>query len=134
MWFAAVGMAVNVAGSLLLFPVYQHVGIAIASSLAGWINAILLAGTLMKRKDFQIDSLLGKRLALLLAASGIMGAAVYFGAKIAGAYLYHDLLFTRAAALAVLVGFGVMLYAVLCQITGAANFLSFAKRLRRRGP
>ncbi|MEM8812294.1 MAG: murein biosynthesis integral membrane protein MurJ, partial [Pseudomonadota bacterium] len=44
MWFAIVGVVVNVAGSLALFPVYQHVGIAIASSLAGWVNAALLGG------------------------------------------------------------------------------------------
>ena len=131
MWFAGIGMVVNVAGSLLLFPIYQHVGIAIASSIAGWVNVLLLAGTLMKRDELQIDSLLMKRLILLSMASAVMGAGVFYGAQTAEPYLFHSMLFTRIAALGGLVGLGIVLFAGICQITGAADFLALFKRLLR---
>jgi len=132
MWFAGISMIVNVAGSLALFPMYQHVGIAIASSVAGWVNALLLAGTLARQDELKIDGLLVRRLALLSVASALMGVCVYFGADAIESYLFHPILFMRVAALGVLVGFGITLFAVLCQLTGAADFLSFGKRLLRR--
>jgi len=131
MWFAGVSMVVNVAGSLLLFPVYGHVGIAVASSLAGWINALLLVGTLMRQDELRTDALLLKRLALLLLASALMGAVVTFGAALAKPFLYHDLLFVRAAALTGLVGTGVVVFTGLCQITGAADFVMWLRKLKR---
>ena len=56
MWFAGVAVAVNVAVSLALFPFLAHVGIAIATSLAGWVNTVLLAVTLHRRGQFTVDS------------------------------------------------------------------------------
>ncbi len=69
MWFAGVAVAVNVAVSLALFPFLAHVGIAIATSLAGWVNAVLLAVTLRRRGQFTVDALLARRLPLLALAS-----------------------------------------------------------------
>lgn len=132
MWFAGISMVINVAGSLILFPTFQHVGIAIASSAAGWVNALLLAGTLMKQNELQIDSLLLKRIFLLCVASAAMGAGVYFGAQVLSSYLYNDALFIRFASLGILVGLGVGLFVVLCQVTGAADFLSPVKKVLRR--
>src|SRR5690606_39090485 len=48
MWFAAINLVVNAVGSLVLFFLFErigwmpHVGIAIATTVAGWINAGLL--------------------------------------------------------------------------------------------
>ena len=53
MKFAAVGMAVNVCLSLALFPVFKHVGIALATTIAGWVNTALLIVVLYKTRAFR---------------------------------------------------------------------------------
>jgi putative peptidoglycan lipid II flippase len=77
MWFAGVSVVVNIAVSLALFPFLAHVGIAIGTSLAGWVNAGLLAVTLWRRGQLHPDAELEKRLPLLLLASLLMGACLY---------------------------------------------------------
>ena len=46
MIYAGIGMAANVMLALLLFVVLGAIGIAIATTIAGWLQAALLAGTL----------------------------------------------------------------------------------------
>lgn len=132
MWFAGANMVVNVAGSLALFPYLQHVGIALATSVAAWVNVLLLAGTLARNGDLVVDVFLIRRLLLLGVASLVMGIGVYYGAIAGHDMLFNDLLAIRAAALGVLVGFGVALFAALCQVTGAADFLGLLRRILRR--
>jgi putative peptidoglycan lipid II flippase len=120
MWFAAGSVAVNIAGSLILFPALGHVGIAIATTLSGWTNAILLSTTLMRRGHFRSDAALRRRAPLLLLASVLMGAALY-GANLGLARFFEagQSGLTHAAALAALVMAGVLAYAAAAQITGA---------------
>ena len=128
MWFAMASVAVNICGSLALFFVIGHVGIAIATSLSGWTNAILLSTTLMRRGHFRFDAALRKRAPLTLLASALMGAALYYVDRGVAPYFEpgHSLT-VQATALAVLVGSGVFVYAVAAQITGAMR-LSMLRR------
>ena len=128
MWFAAASVAVNIAGSLLLFPVFGFVGNAIATSLSGWTNAILLSTTLMRRGHFRFDASLAKRLPLLVLASALMGGALY-GANL-GLARYFEHGYSTAihvAALGALVSAGIVAFAVAAQITGAMR-LSMLRR------
>src|SRR5690606_9884865 len=77
MLYAGVAVAVNVTLSLALFPFLAHVGIAIATSTAGWVNAALLIGTLHRRSLFGVDDALRKRLPLLGLASLLMGLCLH---------------------------------------------------------
>lgn len=132
MLFAGVSVAVNVAFSLMLFPYFAHVGIAIATSLAGWVNALLLAETLRRRGQFRLDGLLRKRLPLLVAASVAMGVCLY-GAMLALApFLAEPGILVRALAVGILVMGGVVLFAVFCQLTGAFDFRELFKSMRKR--
>lgn len=79
--FAAINMAVNVALSLYLFPRMGHVGIAIATSVAGWVHILLLVGGLLRRGDFTPDRQLISRLLRLILATALMGAALWFGER-----------------------------------------------------
>jgi len=76
MWFSAASVAVNVAGSLLLFPHYGHVGIAMATAAAGWVNALLLGAALWIRRDFRPSATTLRRLVLIALGSVLMGAVV----------------------------------------------------------
>ena len=132
MQFAAVAMVINVAGSLALFPYFQHVGIAIATSLAGWVNAALLGITLWRRNHFHADGLLMKRLALFLLASLLMGAGVYGLAIYLEPWLAMSGMASKTLALAILVTGGIGLFVIATIATGAISPGEIKRRLRRR--
>lgn len=79
--FASVNMAINIALSLYLFPRMGHVGIAIATTVAGWVHLLLLIGGLLRNGDFTPDKQLIQRLLRLGVAAGLMGAALWFGER-----------------------------------------------------
>ncbi len=132
MKFAAVGMVVNVGLSIALFPWLMHVGIALATTLAGWVNTGLLIVVLWKRGHFAPDVTLLRRLVLVLAASLLMGVAVHFAAVLLAPYLSDGWLLVRAASLALLVLIGIVAFALMTQLSGGADLLSMMKALRRR--
>jgi len=132
MWFAGAGMVVNVAGSLALFPPFGHVGIAVATSLAGWVNAILLGTTLWRRGYFVADRLLVKRLPLALVASIVMGVAIWIAARLVSGWLTDPALAIRAAALGLVVMVGIVVFFTLCHLTGVADLRRYLSIIRNR--
>ena len=129
MWFAGVAVVINIALSLALFPAFAHVGIATATSVAGWVNAVLLAVTLHRRGQFSFDALLVRRLPLLALASLLMGGCLAGAVWWLGPELAAPRLIVRAATVAALVAGGVILFTLFCQLTGVVDF----RRLLRPG-
>ncbi|MCP4185804.1 MAG: murein biosynthesis integral membrane protein MurJ [Hyphomicrobiales bacterium] len=78
MWFAAGSAITNIVGSLLLFPQYGHVGIAISTSIAGWVNAILLISGLLLGTDYRLRRGTIAIVIKIILASVFMGLALYF--------------------------------------------------------
>ena len=132
MIYAGISVAVNIATSLALFPFLSHIGIAIATSLAGWVNAILLIETLRRREQFSMDALLWRRLPLLALAALLMGACLYGAMWGLAGQLSDPSLIVRGIAVAILVGGGVLLFALFCQLTGVADFRRVLSQVRRR--
>src|SRR5690606_16421531 len=101
MWFASINLVVNAVGSAVLFFLFQrlgwmpHVGIAIATTMAGWINAGLLMLALMRSGDYRADRRLIRNTWLILLASVVMGLAI------AGILPVMNPYFARAAGLIV---------------------------------
>jgi putative peptidoglycan lipid II flippase len=133
MIFAAISGAVNIGASVALFffTPLGHVGIAIATSLAAWTNALLLGGTLLYQGHFQLDKALRKRGPLIVLASFVMGGAVW------GLSLLMDGHFTpengtiwQVLALIGLVTGGGVVYLAGTQLTGAANFKTILRSLK----
>lgn len=131
MWFAAISVGVNIAVSLILFPILSYVGIAIATSVAGWLNGGLLALTLWRRGHYRMDPGLMRRLPLQALAAVLMGAGLALGLRVADGWLDDPAVLVRVGALAVMVLAGVVLYALFCQITGAFDFVRLVARFRR---
>lgn len=130
MKFTAAGIAVNIVGALALFYLVGHVGIALATSLAGWVTAGLLGARLARDGHFDPDSRLKKRLPLILGCAAAMGGALWWGAGALEAAFAGDLP-TRVAALAALVAAGAGLFALACQLTGAARLSELRSAFRR---
>jgi putative peptidoglycan lipid II flippase len=76
MYFALAGVGLNIVGAIALFPVLGHVGIAIATTLASWVNSALLGATLARRGHFTPDPQLRQNLRRTVLASLVMGAVV----------------------------------------------------------
>ncbi|SFT77995.1 putative peptidoglycan lipid II flippase [Pseudovibrio denitrificans] len=131
MYFAAVGMVVNVALSILLFPAFKHVGIAIGTTAAGWVNTSLLAFVLWRRGHFVIDSALLKRIPLLGFASALMGVVVYGGTLVLEPLSASNLFVVRASELVILVAIGLVSFGILVQLTGTVDFRAQLQKLRR---
>lgn len=133
MTYAIISMAINIAFSLLLFANYKHVGIAIATSISGWANAILLGATLYKRGHFDLDNQLIRRLPRIILSSFIMGAVLYQAAAYASPYLTLDNgIWVRFAVLFALVTCGAVTYALSAELTGATNLKSLKSSFKRK--
>jgi putative peptidoglycan lipid II flippase len=128
---AALCMVLNVAFNLVLMWPFKHVGIAIGTVLSAWINAGLLAYLLRKRGHLALDERLRGRLPRTLAASIVMGLAIW-GAMIPLEPWLAAGEAKRAAALAVLVATGMAVFALLAHATGAARLADLKALARSR--
>ena len=133
-WFAGISAAINIAVSLLLFPHLQHVGIAIATSLAAWANAVLLAIWLGRRGHFSLAPTEWGRHGLIIAASVAMAIVLYGLAYVMSPFFSaHAHLVVQLVALAFLCTLGFVLYFALVHVSGAQPMGMLLKRLRRGG-
>jgi putative peptidoglycan lipid II flippase len=134
MRFAAVNMVVNVILSLVLFNVFRetgyppHVGIALATSAAGWINAILLFAGLVHRGDFAGDGRLWRNLPIIAAASIAMGGALWLALPyVAPLVSAASGLVSQVVGLTAIVTLGLVVFFGLVTAAGVFN-LSLLRR------
>ncbi|MGN6100542.1 MAG: murein biosynthesis integral membrane protein MurJ [Devosia sp.] len=131
-WFAGVSAAVNIGLSLLLFPWLQHVGIAIATSVAAWANAVLLAIWLHRRGHFHLARPEWLRHGMIIVCSLLMGGVLYLlSVPMAPFFAAHAHLIVQLVALAFLCALGLVLYFGLVHVTGAQPLGVLLRRFRR---
>ncbi len=126
-----VAVAANLVLNLILMGPFLHVGIAMATALTSWFNAGALALILHRRGHLVLDGRLKRRLPRSLLASLGMGAALYFASLYLVPWLDRDALW-RVGALALLVGGGIAVFAVLAQVLGAARIADVKALVSRR--
>ncbi|NBB71212.1 MAG: murein biosynthesis integral membrane protein MurJ [Alphaproteobacteria bacterium] len=73
---AAVALVANIALILVFIDALAHVGIALATALANWLNVVLLAVLLARAGWFRPDRALAAHLARALAATLVMAAVL----------------------------------------------------------
>ncbi len=132
MWFSIVAVVVNIAGSLALFPFYGHVGLAAATSLSAWINFVLLSVTLWRRNAFRPSPATLRRVALIVLASVVMGAAVWWLLDAFEDVLAHAAVLLRLLAVGGIVAAAAVVYFAIVIATGALDRRELARAVRRR--
>lgn len=132
MWFALITVVVNVAAALALFPRFGHIGIAAASSLAVWLNFLLLAGTLWLRNDFRPSSDTLRRLAFIVAASALMGALAWALLAAAMPFVQAPAFATRLFAVLAVIALAAAAYFAIVIASGAVDRRRLARLVRRR--
>ena len=128
---AITAMAVNLCLTLVLMRLLAHVGIALATSMAGWLNALVLLALLIRRGHFGFDRRARRNLPRIGAAALGMGAVLAaLRVGLAPMLVGHTML--QVGALAVLVGAGLAAFAVLAFGFGIADWRDLFGRRRRQ--
>lgn len=87
MRFALISVVINIVVGASAFYTLRHfghpgyVGLAVAASVAGWVNATLLGLTLLRRKHWRPEKWVVPKLLRIMLATVIMGAFLAFSAS-----------------------------------------------------
>ena len=128
---AALSVAVNIVLNLILMGPLDHVGLALATAIAAWLNAGLLARGLIRRGHLQVDARLRGRAPRMVLAALIMAGGLW--AAMAALTDYADGGGAPAIlALAALVLGGAALFAAAAIVLGAVRIRE-ARTLLRPG-
>ena len=132
MRFAIVSVVVNITASILLSLWLGHAGIALATTIAAWVNAGLLGVTLSRRGLFTLDDRLRRRLPRIVLSGLVMGALLLAGTYLLRANYSEGAGFLAAAwGLLLLVTGGAVSYFVIAHITGAMRLGEIRSMLKR---
>jgi putative peptidoglycan lipid II flippase len=141
MHYAVISLTANTLGSIALFLLFRfyglmpHLGIAVATTLGGWLNAGLLFTTLVRRGHFFADARLRRALPLIVLSSATMGLFLWFVSNALGTtFGAATPSLERFAALCALVASGLAVYALALFVTGALDMRELRGFLRRRVP
>ena len=125
-------IGLNLALNLAFMVPLQHMGPALASSIAAWANIFGLAWVLHRRGQFVVDDQLNRRAARMLGAALAMAVVLFGLEETVFPPLAHGGQLLRFAGLAILVGGGMAAYAAAGQVLGAFDFRDLGGRLLRR--
>ena len=119
MWFSGINALINIAFSLYLFPKMGVVGLAIATSIAGWVNALLLWSALYIGNHYRISPKTLKNICLICFASIVMAGVLIIGQNWLGALLLDALILPRLGLVSGLVIMAACSYFAIVIATGA---------------
>jgi putative peptidoglycan lipid II flippase len=128
---ALLGLVIAIGGSVVLMPLFGHVGIAAATALSGWASAGWLGVQVARRFGFALDADAKRRLPRIVAAAVVMGGAVAIG-RLALPQLTAPSASTLVGVvgLCLLIAAGVAVYLGCLQIMRVATPFALARTLR----
>ena len=132
MWFSMASVVINIVGSVVLFPLWGHVGIAAATSIAAWLNFVLLAGVLWKRGDFRPSPTTLRRVVMIILASIVMGVVVLALNWAMAAWLSSPAFSIRFVSVMGVILIAATIYFVIVIVSGALDRNELKRALRRR--
>ncbi len=119
MWYSGINAILNIILAIYLFGRMGVVGLGIATSIAGWVNALLLGFTLYSRNHYRMGSDTLKNLSLICVASFVMAVVLYFGQDWLGNTLLDAPLLSRIISVLGLVAVAATVYFAIVIVTGA---------------
>jgi putative peptidoglycan lipid II flippase len=124
-----VAVVLNLALNLVLTGPLLHVGVALATALSAWFNAVALGLVLARRGQFVPDRRLRRRAPRLLLAAAVMAASVW-GIELGLALAPGAL--PRSVALLAIVAGGAGVFFAAAQALGVVDLRELKGMLRRR--
>jgi putative peptidoglycan lipid II flippase len=108
---ALTGVAVNVALKILLVGSLAQVGLALATAVGAWINLLLVIGFAVRAGHLMLDRAMLRSFAKFALTGVILGASLWYAARLAAAHLAQISAFRDETALLLLVMVGAVVYA-----------------------
>jgi putative peptidoglycan lipid II flippase len=132
MRFAIVSVVANIAGSIVLSRYFSHVGIAMGSTLAAWLNAAMLGMTLAQRGFYKPDDRLKRKLPRIVFSGLAMGAILLLGLWLLEANFAETARFMASlwGLLALVLG-GIASYFALAHFSSAMTFGELKAAIKR---
>lgn len=125
-------MIINVVCAVLLIGPLQHIGIALATSVATWANTVIHYYHLRRHGDKIADDKLKRRLPRLVLSALGMGAVTVLLDNLTVGWFAGRHLGQEITGLLMIVGISLVIYAVLLQITGAMRWREALTILTRK--
>lgn len=127
---AVFSMFFNLVGNLTLIWPLGHVGVAISTAIAAWVNVLVLYWLLHRRDQLRMDARFRAKGLRIVAASAVMGAALWFLNPLFDAHMAGGLV-ERVVALGLLCGLGGLVYGAAALIFRAYSLSELRAALRR---
>ncbi len=124
------GLVITIVAAIALQARYNEAGVAAAIALGAWASTIALIVMLVVLKQAALVSGTLRRLAQVVLAAAVMGAVLYV-ARIAVGVDQVASLPALAASVAALIGFGLLLYLGLLQLSGIFRVNELMRALRK---
>lgn len=128
---AIICMAANVIMALLLLGLLKHVGMALATSLATWLNAYLLYRVLKKKGSFELDDTLKRRLPRLAVCIVAMAALTIYLVQVTSPWFAQPGVLLHIGGLVVIIGLSSLMYAVLLHVTKAMRLSELMTQFKK---
>ncbi|MBF0623689.1 MAG: murein biosynthesis integral membrane protein MurJ [Magnetococcales bacterium] len=128
--FGLISVAVNMACNVILMFPLQHVGLALATTIAAYVNAFLLLVHLQRKVGFRPGRELWVTALKTLAACLAMGATLHYGGEL---YLTGDLgTWARALRLLAVIAVGCGVFFVTARLLGCREMGELRAAFSRR--
>lgn len=128
---AVMSMLVNLVGNLVLIWPLGHVGIALSTAIAAWVNAGALWWVLRRRGQFRADPRLRRALPRLAVAALAMGLLLVALVPLVLPHTAGGLL-ERGMALALLIGSGSLAYLAVARTLGLFTLAELRQQFSRK--
>jgi putative peptidoglycan lipid II flippase len=130
MRIALLAIGANLVGNLTLIWWFGHVGIALATALAAWLNVVLLWAALHRRGDYRADAGVRRTVPRMLMAGALMAALLALASPMLMPWAESGSV-QRLLSLAMLVGGGVAIYFGAGFLLGAYSPRQLVQAFRR---
>ncbi|CAN5343554.1 murein biosynthesis integral membrane protein MurJ [soil metagenome] len=108
---AVFSMLFNLVGNLVLIWPLGHVGVAVSTAVAAWVNVLVLYWLLHRRDQLRMNARCKTKAIRIIGASAAMGVALWFLNPLLDPYMARSVT-ERVIALMLLCGIGGLVYGV----------------------
>jgi putative peptidoglycan lipid II flippase len=136
MKFTMISALVNMVLCLIVWRIMGsggalHVGCAAATSVAGWVNILLLSWGLKKQGLLHVTRKFWTKFSKMLIASWVMGLAAWFLADLFRDMIYDGFRLARIMVLGFVASFGIVVYLLVAHLIGAVSLENIKARIKR---
>jgi len=133
MKFTIISALVNIVLCWPFFRVMGATGCALATSVAGWVNVLLLVAGLRKQNFLKMTPGFGSRMFRMFVSALLMGGAIWWLADLGKEWIFTGgHFFRRMMALTILVSVGALIYFSFIFATKVFTVSEVKRSLRRR--